>query len=178
MFLVPVTQKADRPPGNHCAILPPPLSLSYPFALCFQDRVKAIIESFGGRVTGSVSGQTSYVVVGKDPGATKVKAARERGIPTPDLLSLKSTVETPGASLEDAPAARITSFSKGYKGNGKGALMDVEVRSRKARRPRRSLRRRKCCGVTLNPLPPSHAAFRIRHARCWNLHASHGQECT
>ena len=31
-----------------------------------------MIESFGGRVTGSVSGKTDYLVVGKAPGASKV----------------------------------------------------------------------------------------------------------
>jgi hypothetical protein len=31
-----------------------------------------MIEAFGGRVTGSVSGKTSYLVIGKSPGASKV----------------------------------------------------------------------------------------------------------
>ena len=75
-----------------------------------------MIESFGGRVTGSVSGKTDFVIVGQNPGATKVSAARARGIPTPDIIALKNSVETPGAALEDAPAAVITSFSAGYRG--------------------------------------------------------------
>ena len=35
-------------------------------------RLKSIIESFGGRVTGDVSGKTDVLVVGKDPGFSKV----------------------------------------------------------------------------------------------------------
>lgn len=37
-----------------------------------RDEMKHIVERFGGRVTGSVSKKTSYVVVGRDAGATKV----------------------------------------------------------------------------------------------------------
>jgi len=37
-----------------------------------KERVKKMVESFGGRVTGSVSGQTDYLIVGKEPGASKV----------------------------------------------------------------------------------------------------------
>ena len=45
-----------------------------------KDRVKKMIESFGGRVTGSVSGKTDYLVVGKEPGMSKVSQARDRGV--------------------------------------------------------------------------------------------------
>ena len=71
-----------------------------------KDRVKAMIESFGGRVTGSVSGKTNYVLVGREPGGAKVGAAHSRGIPTPDLLGLKTVLETPGQSMLDAPKVR------------------------------------------------------------------------
>jgi hypothetical protein len=90
-----------------------------------KDRVRDMIESFGGRVTKAVSGKTSYVVVGSSPGASKVSAARSKNIPTPDLQGLKTVLETPGLTLADAPQATIKSFSKGYKGNGLGALKDI-----------------------------------------------------
>lgn len=35
-------------------------------------RCRAMIEAFGGRVTGALSGKTSYLVVGKEPGQSKV----------------------------------------------------------------------------------------------------------
>lgn len=74
-----------------------------------------MIESFGGRVTGSVSGKTSYLVVGKAPGAKKVMEAAAKGVPTVDVAGLKRVLEggAAGASLEDAPPAHIGEFSKG-----------------------------------------------------------------
>jgi len=37
-----------------------------------RDETKHLIERYGGRVTGSVSRNTSYVVVGRDAGETKL----------------------------------------------------------------------------------------------------------
>ncbi|KAG2485002.1 hypothetical protein HYH03_016205 [Edaphochlamys debaryana] len=83
-----------------------------------KDRCRALIESFGGRVTGSVSGKTNFLVVGQEPGASKVGQARARGVKLVDVMALKAELEgAPGASLEAAPAPVIGSFSAGYNGN-------------------------------------------------------------
>ena len=37
-----------------------------------KERVRKMIQSFGGKVTGSVSGRTDILVVGKQPGFSKV----------------------------------------------------------------------------------------------------------
>ena len=87
-----------------------------------KDRVKAMIESFGGRVTSAISGVTNVVLVGAEPGAVSVKKARERGIQMPDIQGLKLALETAGASLAIAPPARITSYSKGYGGKLSGLI--------------------------------------------------------
>uniref|UniRef100_A0A7S0N4Q4 Uncharacterized protein n=1 Tax=Pyramimonas obovata TaxID=1411642 RepID=A0A7S0N4Q4_9CHLO len=43
-----------------------------------KDRTKAMIERFGGKVTGSVSGRTDVLLVGAEPGFSKVSQARSR----------------------------------------------------------------------------------------------------
>ncbi len=48
-----------------------------------RDEFKALIESKGGRVTGSVSKKTSFVLAGTDPGS-KLDKAKELGIPILD----------------------------------------------------------------------------------------------
>ena len=79
--------------------------------------MKEIIESFGGRVTSAVSGKTDFLVVGQEPGASKVSKARAGGVKEIDVLGLKTALETPGMALEDAPNPQIESFSAGYYGN-------------------------------------------------------------
>ena len=51
-------------------------------------KMTTLIENFGGRVTSQVSGKTNFVVVGKDPGASKVSKATAKSIPLVDLLAL------------------------------------------------------------------------------------------
>jgi hypothetical protein len=92
-------------------------------------RVTAMIASFGGRVTSAVSGKTSYVVVGKSPGASKVSQGRARGVPLIDLMALKQVLEGSVKSLADTAPPVIGSFSAGYtyrngESNGLGALVD------------------------------------------------------
>jgi DNA ligase (NAD+) len=46
-----------------------------------RERAKALIEEQGGRVTGSVSGRTSFVLAGDRPGGTKIREARKHDVP-------------------------------------------------------------------------------------------------
>jgi len=81
-----------------------------------KDRAKSMIESFGGKVTGSVSGKTDYVLVGKDPGRSKVSKADSKGIPLINLISLQRLL-LGQSTLEDVASEappRITNFSAGY----------------------------------------------------------------
>jgi NAD-dependent DNA ligase len=81
-----------------------------------KDKVKRMIESFGGRVTSAVSGKTDILVLGKDPGFSKVSKSQERGVQLVALKALKEALE--GGRLEDAPRpVAITNFSAGYRGN-------------------------------------------------------------
>jgi len=83
-----------------------------------KDRVTSMIESFGGVVTSAVSGKTNFLLVGAEPGRSKVSKADEKGIPLIDLIALnrlllgQATIE----ATASAPPPRIDSFSAGYAG--------------------------------------------------------------
>ena len=86
-------------------------------------RVKAMVESFGGKVTSSVSGRTDVLIVGKDPGASKVGAARSMARCV--LMSLRDVRQgLVQGSLEAVSNGKaplvIENFSAGYRGNGIG----------------------------------------------------------
>ena len=57
---------------------------------------KAFIEQRGGRVTGSVSGNTDYLVVGDDPGS-KLDKARDLGVETVDEAGLRELSQRLGS---------------------------------------------------------------------------------
>ncbi|GKY93930.1 hypothetical protein MPSEU_000359900 [Mayamaea pseudoterrestris] len=81
-------------------------------------RVRAMIESFGGVVTSGISGKTDYLVVGKEPGQSKVANARARKLPMVDLKSLQTRILGQAETLELAgPPPKIQSYSAGYQGS-------------------------------------------------------------
>jgi DNA ligase (NAD+) len=45
-----------------------------------REQIREVIERYGGRVTGSVSRNTTFVLAGADPGQNKINKARELGI--------------------------------------------------------------------------------------------------
>ncbi|KAI9353778.1 hypothetical protein BDR26DRAFT_914002 [Obelidium mucronatum] len=91
-----------------------------------KDRVKEMCESFGGRVTSAISGKTDFLIVGKEPGMSKVTKARESE--NCQLVSLRDMVlgiegKKP---LEIADAPQIDKFSSGYFGNGLAMIASRE----------------------------------------------------
>ncbi|HIC89957.1 MAG TPA: NAD-dependent DNA ligase LigA [Anaerolineae bacterium] len=61
-----------------------------------RQEARALIESYGGKVTGSVSRRTSYVLVGENPGS-KLQRAEQLGVPVIDLNELRRMIgETSG----------------------------------------------------------------------------------
>lgn len=61
-----------------------------------------LIEKAGGRVTGSVTRSTDYLVVGEDAGS-KLEKARELGIPQMDEAELLARLDTPAGTLTSTP---------------------------------------------------------------------------
>ncbi len=58
-----------------------------------RDEARAAIEERGGKVTGSVSGKTDYVVVGEDPGS-KADKAEELGVAVLDEAALTRALDS------------------------------------------------------------------------------------
>eukprot|EP00978_Attheya_sp_CCMP212_P033783 scaffold138237_cov50-Attheya_sp.AAC.2 len=90
-----------------------------------KDKAKALIVSFGGRVTGSVSGKTDVLVVGQQPGMSKVSKARASGkVLLMSLMDLKEGLDVGCTCLETFDVfarkepMKIKDFSMGYKENG------------------------------------------------------------
>ena len=54
-----------------------------------KDRAKTLLASFGAKVTASVSGKTHILLVGQQPGSSKVVDAQERGVRMIGLHDLK-----------------------------------------------------------------------------------------
>ncbi len=57
-----------------------------------RNEAKALIETHGGKVSGSVSRKTSYLVVGENPGS-KLAKAQALGVPTLDEAGLLALIE-------------------------------------------------------------------------------------
>lgn len=57
-----------------------------------RSEVKDLIEGHGGKVTGSVSGNTDYLVLGEDPGS-KYDEAQKRNVPTLSESELREMIE-------------------------------------------------------------------------------------
>ncbi len=58
-----------------------------------RDEAQALVERLGARATSSVSGNTDYVVIGRNPGS-KADAAQEYNIPTMDEDEFSAFIET------------------------------------------------------------------------------------
>jgi NAD-dependent DNA ligase len=87
-----------------------------------KDRLKKMLENFGAKVTGSVSGKTNILIVGEQPGRSKVDKARSsEKCQLIGVADLKLAVEGKQefAAIEEA---EIESFSNGYYGNAIGAI--------------------------------------------------------
>jgi len=81
-----------------------------------KDNLKNMIESFGGKVTGSISGKTNYVIIGDEPGAKRLEEAKSKGVPIIDRSTLHKIlmgeVELPAPAKEDCSQPSMEKFVK------------------------------------------------------------------
>ncbi|WP_323674202.1 NAD-dependent DNA ligase LigA [Halorubellus sp. PRR65] len=61
-----------------------------------RSEFEAVVEDHGGSATGSVSGNTDYLVTGDNPGASKTSDADDEGVPTLDESELHELLEDHG----------------------------------------------------------------------------------
>lgn len=66
-----------------------------------RDQAGDLIAAHGGKVTGSVTKKTSYLLIGADPGGNKYNKAVELGIPQIDEAGLLALVNTPATHTEN-----------------------------------------------------------------------------
>lgn len=97
-----------------------------------KDRCKQMCEAFGGKVTSAVSGKTNLLIVGKEPGMSKVSKARsQHGCQLLSIHDLKLCIEDKQSFTAIQPLV-IKNFSAGYGGNGLALIANSEQYSRAA----------------------------------------------
>lgn len=80
-----------------------------------KERVRKMIESFGGKASSSISGRTDFLVVGKQPGASKVKKAHASGkISLVSIRDVKLGLERGCLDAAKAKPMVIKDFARGF----------------------------------------------------------------
>jgi len=106
--------------SSTCKYLPSGLNLG-------KAKVRSMVESFGGRVTSAISGKTDILLVGKEPGYSKVSEARRRGLPMVSLHDMKRGLEgNCVGKVAKETHLLVPKFSSGYRGNSKALLAAPE----------------------------------------------------
>ncbi|MFL5806478.1 MAG: NAD-dependent DNA ligase LigA [Roseiflexaceae bacterium] len=86
-----------------------------------REQAEALIKAHGGKITGSVTKKTSYLLAGADPGGTKYNKAVELGIPLLDEAGLLALVGE-GAPAEGAAGVQDDAQADGDADAGQIAL--------------------------------------------------------
>ncbi len=78
--------------------------LTFVFTGSLEDMTRGeaqdLVETHGANATGSVSGNTDYLVAGENPGATKQENARDNDVPILDAAEFRTLLEENGIDRE------------------------------------------------------------------------------
>ena len=121
-----------------------------------RDEAEDFIRRHGGKVTGSVSGRTSYVLVGMDCGQSKIKKAREHGTALMDEDGLFAMVQMRAHDGGGVGEKTTEEVPKARGAEGGGAPRRRRRRRRARRRPpaaRRFRRRALAAAKAEDPSP-------------------------
>ena len=94
-----------------------------------KDKARELIETFGGKVVGGVSGATTHLLVGTEPGASKVEKARGRNMTLVNVQDLQKCLNLGDQAARDQLGQEkviIEAFSGGFYGNSKAYDMSEE----------------------------------------------------
>lgn len=78
-----------------------------------REQAAELIAAHGGKVTGSVTGKTSYLLVGAEPGGSKYNKAIELRIPQIDEAGLRAMLGMEGAAGGEEPAGPGAAAERG-----------------------------------------------------------------
>ena len=68
-----------------------------------RDELQSLVERHGGNATSSVSGNTDYLVIGENPGQTKLDDADDNDVPVVEAMEFFDVLEERGVEVDTGP---------------------------------------------------------------------------
>ena len=90
----PLAGQVDIPKGKPYCLANRKFVITGQLPSLTRDECKDLISEYGGRVTGGVSGATNYLIVGDEPGESKLKKAKEKRVEIIDEAKLLDMIRT------------------------------------------------------------------------------------
>lgn len=96
-----------------------------------KSAVRARVAEHGGKVVGTISRKTAFLIAGAAPGMAKVAEAVRLDVPVLSYNGLTQVIA--GTSVSDAQRAEIAEFSTGFNGENGKALRTADAELDKLR---------------------------------------------
>ncbi|KAK4146455.1 replication factor RFC1 C terminal domain-containing protein [Dichotomopilus funicola] len=126
---------ADIPEGEDDCLMGKTFVFTGLLKTISREEGQALVKRYGGKVTGTPSGKTDFVVLGDDAGPSKLRKIKELGIKTIDeegLFYLIKTMPAHGGSGKGAEKAKQKQEAEEKKIREEAAQMEKEEKARKA----------------------------------------------